>query len=83
MDPRELQLSLGRVIRAARADLGYSQESFAFAVGIHRTYMGAVERGERNISLRNLVRIANALKMPLSRLIAEAEEGLSAVGDRE
>ena len=75
MDPQELQLSLGRAIRAARADLGHSQESFAFAVGIHRTYMGAVERGERNVSLRNLVRIANALKMPLSRLIAEAEEG--------
>lgn len=78
MDPQELQLSLGRAIRAARADLGYSQESFAFAVGIHRTYMGAVERGERNVSLRNLVRISNALEMPLSRLIAEAEKGPTA-----
>jgi transcriptional regulator with XRE-family HTH domain len=35
--------------------------------------MGAVERGERNVSLRNLVRISNALKIPLSRLITEAE----------
>ena len=83
MDSRELQLSLGRAVRAAGADLGYSQEPFAFMVGIHRTYMGAVERGERNVSLRNLVRIANALKMPLSCLIAEAEKGTTAAEDPE
>jgi transcriptional regulator with XRE-family HTH domain len=77
-----LQISLGGVIRAARLDLGYSQESFAYAVGIHRTYRGAVERGERNVSLRNLVRISNALRIPLSRLIAEAENELMALGDR-
>ncbi len=76
--PQELQLSLGQAIRAARADLDYSQESFAFTVGIHRTYVGAVERGKRNVSLRNLVRISNALEMPLSRLIAEAEKGPTA-----
>lgn len=78
MDPRQLQISLGRVIRAARTDLGYSQESFALAAGIHRTYMGDVERGERNISLKNLVRISNTLGIPLSRLIAEAEGDLAA-----
>lgn len=76
MDSRLLQTSLGRVIRAARANLGYSQESFALAAGIHRTYMGDVERGERNISLKNLVKISDTLEVPLSRLIVEAEDDL-------
>ena len=78
MDSRQLQVSLGRVIRTARANLGHSQESFALAAGIHRTYMGDVERGERNISLKNLVRISDTLGVPLSRLIAEAEGDVAA-----
>jgi transcriptional regulator with XRE-family HTH domain len=57
-----------------RTKLGYSQESFAEAVGLHRNYIGAIERGERNLSLQNLIRIAVALKLPLSTLIAEAEK---------
>ena len=65
---------MGRVVRIRRYKEGYSQESFANAVGLHRTYVGAVERGERNVSMQNLVRIANALGIPPSRLFAEAEE---------
>jgi transcriptional regulator with XRE-family HTH domain len=61
-------------IRKRRKDSGYSQESFADAVGVHRTYMGSVERGERNISLRNLGLIARTLNITLSRLIQDAEE---------
>lgn len=64
------------MIRARRAALDYSQESFADKVGIHRTYMGDVERGERNISLNNQVRIADALGIRLSELIAEAEKAM-------
>lgn len=45
--------------------------------GLHPNYIGAVERGEPNISLRNLLRIADALEMPLSQLIQEAEELVS------
>lgn len=73
MNPLTLQASLGDVIRSRRSALGYSQESFAERVGLHRTYIGAIERGERNLSLHNLVRIADALGLSLSELVAEAE----------
>jgi transcriptional regulator with XRE-family HTH domain len=76
MDYRELQISLGWVVRDLRSRRGYSQESFAHVVGLHRTYMSDIERGERNVSLRNLVRIADALKIPLSQLLAMAENYL-------
>lgn len=63
-----VQKQLGAVIRDKRKALGYSQEEFANQCGVHRTYMGAIERGERNISLLNIVRIANALEMQPSEL---------------
>ena len=71
-----MQRSLGQTIRDLRASRGYSQESFAHAVGLHRTYVSDIERGERNVSLHNLVRIANTLEMPLSQLLAIAEQSL-------
>jgi DNA-binding XRE family transcriptional regulator len=76
MDSQKLRTGLGRVIRARRVFLGYSQETFADKVGIHRTYQGAIERGEQNVSLNNLVRIANALNMRMSELFADAEKAL-------
>ena len=76
MDYRQLQTNLGQVVRDLRSKRGYSQESFAHAVGLHRTYMSDIERGERNVSLRNLVRIADTLQNPLSRLIAMSENYL-------
>ncbi len=77
MDYQELQVSLGRAIRGLRSRRRYSQESFADAVGLHRTYIGGIERGERNVSLRNLARIADTLEIPLSQLLAMAETYLS------
>lgn len=68
-----LRHQLGRAVRRLRLAKGYSQEAFADAVGVHRTYMGAVERGETNISLDNLVRVAEGLELAVSRLLAEAE----------
>ncbi|MEW6493158.1 MAG: helix-turn-helix transcriptional regulator [Cyanobacteriota bacterium] len=76
MNPLEMQITLGQVVRAKRSELGYSQEAFADKVGLHRTYIGSFERGERNLSLQNLVRIANALDLSLSSLLAEAEAAL-------
>lgn len=61
------------MIRSSRRSLGLSQEGFADKVGLHRTYVGAVERGERNVSLANLERIAIALGTPLSTLLRDAE----------
>ena len=53
----------GRRVRELRERMGVSQEALATRAGIHRTYMGGVERGERNISLKNIVRLAEALKV--------------------
>ena len=59
-------------LRAAR---GYSQEAFAQAARLNRAYMGGVERGQRNVGVVNLHRIAEALGMSLSELFAEVESG--------
>ncbi len=69
----QLIIALGRVIRERRSALRHSQGSFAETVGLHKTYIGSIERGERNISLKNLIRISAALDMPPSSLIAAAE----------
>ena len=68
-----LRLRLGSAIRRLRKGGGYSQESFADRCGVHRTYMGAVERGETNISLDNIERIAKGLRLTPAQLLAEAE----------
>lgn len=60
MPPDPLE-QFGRRVRALRERLGLSQEALAAQAGIHRTYMGGIERGERNICLRNIVRLAAAL----------------------
>ncbi len=69
-----LRSKLGRAVRRLRRAAGYSQESFADKCGVHRTYMGSVERGETNISLDNLERIAKALNMTAGQLLVEAEK---------
>jgi transcriptional regulator with XRE-family HTH domain len=74
MDSGKFQAALGRAIRARRAKVGLSQEAFAGLAGIHRTYIGSVERGERNISLQNLLRIAIALGTSVSSLLVDAEK---------
>lgn len=62
-------LQLGKTIRQLRMDQGLSQEALADISGLHRTYIGGVERGERNISLVNIVRLAEALKVDVSWLV--------------
>lgn len=52
---------VGNQVRACREHLGLSQEELAGRCGLHRTYVGSVERGERNISLDNIVKLAKAL----------------------
>ena len=54
-------MKFGRNVRARRLALGLSQEELAFNCDLDRSYMGSVERGERNISLMNIVKIAKAL----------------------
>ncbi len=81
MDSEPFQVAFGIVVRRLRAEKGYSQESFADVVRLHRTYVGSIERGERNISLQNLRRLADALRMPLSQLVAQAEHLLDDYGE--
>jgi len=65
----DLQRRVGRNLRRYRLARGLSQEAFADAIGYHRTYMGGLERGERNITLRALERIAEQINFdPLSLL---------------
>jgi len=69
-----LQRRLGKAVRRLRQAGDFSQEGFADHVGVHRTYMGAVERGEQNISLTNLDRIAKGLGLKAWELLKEAEQ---------
>jgi transcriptional regulator with XRE-family HTH domain len=52
---------LGAAVRAARADTGLSQDRFAAAAGLDRTYFGGLERGERNVGFKALVKVRKAL----------------------
>jgi transcriptional regulator with XRE-family HTH domain len=69
-----IRIQLGRVIRQLRSEAGYSQEGFADALGVHRNYMGTVERGETNSTISNLEKIAQGLGIRLSELLARAED---------
>ena len=65
-DPKTL---FGKRVRELREARDISQEGLADIAGVHRTYMGTVERGETNISLENIVKIAHALKVPPGALL--------------
>jgi len=69
----------GRRVRAARSALGLSQEALAEAAGVHRTYVGHIERGETSPTLANLVRLAVALSVDPGDLVRGM--GLSANND--
>lgn len=60
-----------RNLRETRIDKGLSQESLAALSGLHRTYIGSVERGERNISIDNMAKIALALDCKLQDLLMD------------
>lgn len=62
-------IKLGNAIRAARKARGWSQEELAFQAGLDRTYIGSVERGERNIAALNLVKIAAVLGVGVGELL--------------
>lgn len=73
LKPTGLVASLGKVLRRRREELGYSQEQLAELAGLHRTYIGSVERGERNLSLLNLEALSTALRLSASELLRQAE----------
>lgn len=70
----ELKTAIGKTVRKLRSDQGYSQEGFADAVGLHRTYLGHIERGQTNIGVGNLALIASTLGISLSDLMSLVEK---------
>ena len=74
MSVGELQRVFGRNLRAHRMELNLSQENLAEVVGLHRTYVGSLERGERNPTLRTVEAIAHRLHVePLELLVPSLE----------
>ena len=71
-DSEHQLLKLGQAIRAQRAALGLSQEALADAAKIDRSHMGKIERGERNVTFLNVARIAAAMKLRPSEILAAA-----------
>lgn len=65
--------NLGERIRFLRQQRKLSQEAFADICGLHRTYLGAIERGERNVSIDNLDRIAKGFGITISQLVKFAK----------
>jgi transcriptional regulator with XRE-family HTH domain len=68
MKKRELLVKFGKKVREERKKLGYSQEVLAEKAGVHRTYIGMIERGEKNITLANIQKVSKALKIKISEL---------------
>ncbi|HVE68880.1 MAG TPA: helix-turn-helix transcriptional regulator [Solirubrobacteraceae bacterium] len=66
--------ALGRAIRDFRGRCQISQEDLAHRAGMHRTYLGGIERGERNPSYTNLLKVADALEIDAWQLIRRASE---------
>ena len=64
----DIRIRFGKAVRAKRHKLGVSQEEFADICGLDRTYIGGIERGERNVALVNIERIAKALRLSISEL---------------
>ena len=65
----DILFQFGQRVRILREARGYSQESFAARCGLDRTYIGGIERGERNVALRNIQIIARSLDMSLLELM--------------
>jgi len=67
----DLLQRFGDRLRSIRLRKGISQEKLAEIAGVHRTFVSSVERGERNISLQNIARLAKALEVTMARLMPD------------
>jgi transcriptional regulator with XRE-family HTH domain len=73
MEP--IERTLGRRVRQLRMSMGWTQEELAARCGKHWTYIGGIERGERNPTLRVLASLAKAFSIPLARLLSFRKDG--------
>jgi len=67
--PKKILVKFGNRVREERQQRGLSQEALAEKAGVHRTYIGMIERAEKNITLINIEKIAKALGVPIDRLL--------------
>lgn len=74
MPDQQLLQDFGKRIRSLRTARGYSQEHLAELTGFHRTYIGMIERGERNLSLSNIATFAEVFDLSISELFVFEEE---------
>jgi len=65
---KDILIQFGERVRRLRKAKGWSQEDFAYECGLDRTYVGGIERGERNVALRNIQLLAKALDVSISEL---------------
>jgi transcriptional regulator with XRE-family HTH domain len=75
MGEKGLVKRFGAVVRRLRSEQGFSQEAFAERCGLHRTYIGIVERGEKAVTILTADKIAKALGITLADLFSELEQG--------
>jgi transcriptional regulator with XRE-family HTH domain len=68
---RSVKSRFGTTLRNLREERGYSQEELAERARLHRNYVGGVERGERNVALENIVKLAKALSVPPRDLFSD------------
>jgi len=67
---KEILIRFGKKVREERTRLGLSQEKLANRAGVHRTYIGMIERAEKNITLENIGKMAKALEISLNKLMS-------------
>jgi transcriptional regulator with XRE-family HTH domain len=70
----DIRARFGRRLRELRRERGLSQEELAFRAGLHRTYVSSVERGERNVALINIERLARALEIDMCDLFPRTSD---------
>jgi transcriptional regulator with XRE-family HTH domain len=81
MGEEGLAKRFGELVRRLCSEQGYSQEEFAFRVGLHQTYVSSVERGERNVTIGTADKIAKALGISLAAMFSELERGSDVADD--
>ena len=81
LEVQALQVVLGNRLRELRRKQGFSQESFADHCGLHRTYMGGIERGEHNLTIQTALTIARGLGITVSKLLSGIDRLVEAPAD--
>jgi len=75
MEDKPLSVRMGALVRQLRQEAHESQEDFADRCGLHRTYVGSIERGEKNITVETAKKLCDAFGIPLSRFFQLLEAG--------